>query len=203
MKTFFFILNSLLFVTFDCFSQNGLLDERDKRYYREIISLYPKALVSHFPKNIDNKTTGAPDLLFPRGKYLSYIHLGLSFDNKKIKRIKEEIGSKAKGVYHYEDSCLILPYDYKEFKIVTSDSIRNLPFANLLPIPNFKFWEGGITPDFCKEAVIYLLDAEKGRFLSDDCLSKSGVGLPKEWLHGYTKGFILYKNYVIYWLEVW
>ena len=53
------------------------------------------------------------------------------------------------------------------------------------------------------KAVIYLLAAEKGRFLPDDCLSRNGVGLPNEWVHGYTKGLVLYKYYVIYWLEVW
>lgn len=203
MRTFFLILSSLLFIRCDCLSQNGLLDDRDKRYYREIISLYPKDLVSHFPRNIDDRTTGAPDLLFPRGKYLNYIHLALSYGDKEIEQLKEKVNLKSKGIYHFGDSCLIIPYDYKEFEIIKSDSIRNLSFINMLPIPNFRFWEGGVTPEFCKEATIYLLDAEKGLFLPDDCLSKFGVGLPKEWMHGYTKGLVIYKNYVVYWLEVW
>ena len=113
------------------------------------------------------------------------------------------MASQAKGIYHLGDSCLILPYDYENFEIIKSDSIRNLPFVDTLPIPKFSSWEGGVFPDFYKKAVIYLLDAEKGRFLPDDCLSKNGVGLPKEWVHGYTKGLVLYKYYVIYWLEVW
>lgn len=57
----------------------------------------------------------------------------------------------------------------------------------MLPIPNFRFWEGGVTPEFCKEATIYLLDAEKGRFcqmivfrsLALACLKSGCMVIPK------------------------
>jgi len=202
MKTIFLLLVFLFFAQTNCLAQYNL-SKREKQYYKEIISLYPDSLVSHLPKNIDNRKTGAPGLLFPRGKYLSYIHLTLSYKDKKIERLKKEIASKAKGVYHFGDSCLILPYDYEKFEIIKSDSIRNLPFTDMLPIPNFSSWEGGFSPEVHKKAVVYLLDAKKGKFLADDCLSKCGVGLPEEWKHGYTRGVFFYKNYVEYWLEVW
>lgn len=184
-------------------SQSSFPSERAKRDYEEIISLYPNFLVSHFPESINDSKFANHGLLFPRGRYLSYIHLMIPYGDEEIGPLREAVASKAKGIYSFGDSCLILPYNYEKFEMIKSDSIRNIPFANMLPVPNFHSWLYDFPPAFYKEAVIYLLDAEKGRFLSDDCLSRSGVGLPEEWLHGYTKGFILYKNYVIYWLEVW
>lgn len=59
MKIIFLLLSGLFFFQINVLSQNGLFDERDKLYYREIISLYPKFLVSHLPENIDNKVSGA------------------------------------------------------------------------------------------------------------------------------------------------
>lgn len=203
MKRIVLILSVLLFVQCNYSPREGDLSEREKRYYREIITLYPKDLVSHLPDNIDNRKDGAPDLRFPRGRYMNFIHLALSCDKAEMERLKTEVASKAIGVYHFGDSCLTIPYNYETFEIIKSDSIRNLPYVKMLPLPNFKAWYGGLSEEICKEAVIYLLDAEKGRFLPDDCLSKSGVGLPEEWLHGYTKGLILYRNFVVYWLEVW
>lgn len=203
MKKIFLLLSTLFFIHINSSAQNGFLDERDKRVYQEIISLYPKSLVSHFPKDINNKKIGFPDLLFPRGNYLNYIHLALPYEYKEIEQLKKKAASKAKGVYHFGDSYLIIPYDYKESKVIKSDSINDTHVKKMLPIPNIHSWLYNFNHEFYKEAVIYLLDAKEGRFLADDCLSKSGVGLPKKWIHGYTKGLTFYKNYVLYWLEVW
>lgn len=203
MKTIFLLLSGLFLFQINVSSQSNFPTERTKNDYAEIIRLYPDYLVSHLPKSINNEEFANPGLLFPRGRYLNYIHLMIPYDNKMIGQIKKESALKAKGIYHFGDSCLILPYNYEKFKIIKSDSIRNISFANMLPIPNIHSWLYEFPPEFYKEAVIYLLDAEKGRFLPDEYLSKSGVGLPKEWLHGYTKGLVFYKNFVIYWLEVW
>ena len=203
MKTIFLLLSGLFLFQINVSSQNVLLDERKKRDYEEIISLYPRFLVSHLPESINDKKFANPGLLFPRGRYLNYIHLMISYEDEKIERLKGEFASKAKGIYNFGDPCLMLPYNYEQFEIIKSDSIRNIPYANMLPIPNFYSWLYDFPPVFYEEATIYLLDAEKGRFLPDDCLSKSGVGLPKEWIHGYTKGLVIYKDSVVYWLEVW
>ena len=132
MKIIFLLLSGLFFFQINVLSQNGLFDERDKLYYREIISLYPKFLVSHLPENIDNKVSGAQSLLFPRGKYLNYIHLTLPCGNSKREILKKEMASQAKRIYYLGDSCLTLPYDYENFEIIKSDSIRNLPFVDTL-----------------------------------------------------------------------
>ena len=184
-------------------SQNYFPDERTKRDYKEIISLYPDFLVSHLPKNLDDVKFANPGLLFPRGKYLNYIHLMVPYEDEKIEELKIEAASKAKGIYHFGDSLLMLPYNYEKFEIIKSDSIQNIPFVSMLPLPNFYSWLYDFPPAFYKEAVIYLFDAEKGNFLTDNSLSKNGVGLPEAWKHGYTKGAVFYKNFIFYWLEVW
>lgn len=98
---------------------------------------------------------------------------------------------------------MVIPYNYDTFEIVTLDSIQNCESIDVLPIPNFRLWESKFPSDFYDNAVLYVLNAEKGRFLKKDHLSRSGIGLPERWLHGYTKGLTFYKNYVVYWLEVW
>lgn len=179
-------------------------DKRQIRYYQEIIGLYPPDLVLGFPNKIDKRADVITHFQFPRGKYLNYIHLGLSLDDNETQSLKTELVAKAKAVYHLTDSCLMtIPYDYNNFTVVFSDSLHNCNAAHILPIPHFKCWGIDFSPDFYKDATSYVLDAKQGRFLEDDNLSRSGVGLPKEWLHGYTKGVTIFKNYVIYWLEVW
>mgnify|MGYP007111635516 CR=1 FL=1 len=198
------LLSSLFIFQINSFAQNDRINKRDKNDYREIISLYPKALTSDLPPNIDHeKKIGLMVLRPPRGRYLSYIHLALSYKDKELEELRKKAHEKAKGIYRFEDPYLIIPYDYKEFEIIKSDSIRNTHFTDMMPIPNFRHWYYSFIPAFYEEAVIYLLDAKEGRFLADNCLSKSGVGLPPKWIHGYTKGLIFYKNYVFYWLEVW
>lgn len=201
MKIVLFLLVNLFLIQADCFSQYYKPTEQNKRSYREIINLYPQSLVSHFPKKMEK--VGLFEMLFPRGKYLSYMHLAIYYEDETIELLKKDIASKAKGIYHFQDPCLILPYDYTEFEIIKSDSIRNLPFVEMLPLPHFRNWESKLPPDFYQEAVIYLLNAEKGRFLPDEHLSRFGVGLPEDWVHGYTKGLVFWRNYVLYWLEVW
>ena len=106
--------------------------------------------------------------------------------------------------YAITDSCLmVIPYNYENFKIIESDTLKNCIAPRTLPVSNFKNWDVYFPLEFLKDAKIYLLDAKQGRFLEDDNLPISGVGLPKEWLHGYTKGVVIFKNDAMYWLEVW
>lgn len=204
MKVIILVFSFLFAIQATCSCQVQHPDERQIRNYQEIISLYPPDLISGFPNKIDEKMSVLTGFRFPRGKYLNYIHLVLSLDNKEINSLKKGLEIKAKRIYHFTDSCLMtIACDYSNFKVVNSDSLQNCKKSQVLPIPNFKRWRLGFTNDFFKDATIYVLDAKQGRFLEDDNLSRSGVGLPQEWLHGYTKGVTIFKNYAIYWLEVW
>lgn len=50
MKIIFLLLSGLFLFQINVLSQNDFPDERTKRDYKEIISLYPDFLVSHLPK---------------------------------------------------------------------------------------------------------------------------------------------------------
>lgn len=203
MQKIYLLLSILFFIQVDCLAQSFLPDESNIMSYEEILNLYPKSLTSHLPAKIDGMNLEFLHLSSPlAGRFLSYIHLVSPYDTKSEK-LKNEVALKAKAIYYLRDSCLTIPYDYEDMKVNESDSVRNPRNTSMLPIPNFRYWDDAFTLPFYQEAVVYLLDAEKGCFLPADCLTISGVGLPKGWEHGYTKGVAFYKNSVVYWLEVW
>ena len=69
-------------------------DKRQIRYYQEIIGLYPPDLVLGFPNKIDKRADVITHFQFPRGKYLNYIHLGLSLDDNETQSLKTELVAK-------------------------------------------------------------------------------------------------------------
>lgn len=203
MKTIFLIISSLFVCIATCTSQVHP-NERQIRGYQEVTSLYPPELIAEFPKKLDEKMSVNLGFVSPYGKYFSYIHLVVLLDEDEIKLLKADLETKAKGIYHFSDSCLMpIPYDYNEFKIVKSDSLEICKKKQSMPTTNFKRWGMGFPPNFYKDITMYVLDTKKGKFLKEDFLPESGVGLPKEWLHGYTKGIGIFENYAVYWLEVW
>ena len=117
--------------------------------------------------------------------------------------LEKQIQIVSKEIVSYQDSCLCIPYDYCTYQIEKEDSIRNIGLEYKLPIPNLCKWGYNFTPTFYDKAITYVLNAGKGCFLPDSCLSVNGVGLPKGWEHGYTKGVTIVENLAIYWLEVW
>jgi hypothetical protein len=178
--------------------------ERDRKDYKEIKELYPKELVCGFP---DVEKLIYMELDFPRGQYRNYIHVAVKKTEHEILQLKEQLKVKSKAIYTFSDSCsLIIDYEpnlYTDapFKLTMCDSSS---MAQKLPIPNFEFlFELSVVPHLFDDVTLYVLDAEKGKFLDDKCLSKNGVGLPDEWLHGYSKGILISGKLVFYWLEVW
>lgn len=201
MKKVFILLVFPLIILSACFSKEGPTASERARY-KEALTLYPPDLVSHCPASIDDAEIGLLGLLYPKGRLLNYIHLAIAYEKEEMEILEKKAASEAKRVYHLTDSCLmVIPYDYEQFLSIPEDSINNCISPDMLPIPNFRSWE--FVPEFYEEATVYLLNAEKGRFLKDECLSTSSVGLPEEWKHGYTRGLTFYKKYIIYWLEVW
>jgi len=74
----------------------------------------------------------------------------------------------------------------------------------MLPVSNFAFCDASKVPDkFLNQATIYVLGAEKGKFITNEFLVPNGVGLPDGWEHGYTKGIAIQGRTVAYWLEIW
>ena len=203
MKIISLVLIELFFIKYNCFSQE-YPDEKTVQGYKEIISLYPEDLVSHFPKEIAHEKVLITAFKYPKIQDLSYIHIMLILNDTGIETLKKDALLEAKAIYHFTDSCLmIIPYNYEDNStIINTDSIRYCQNSNMLPISNIRTW-GDFVPDFYKNAIIFIFNAEKGCFLKNDYLSKSGVGLPNGWQHGYSKGIVIFKNYVMYWLDVW
>lgn len=176
-----------------------------RKAYCEILSLYPKELTTHLPK-LNEDELAHEEFEFPRGNYLSFIHMVYYYKDNKIMSIEKKMQSKAKRIYHFTDSCLMVINDQWnpiDSSLFPNDTCTKFP-PNALPIPNFNLLKKlGAVPEVYKSAVIYVLDAKQGAFLDESCLSVNGVGLPKEWEHGYTKGVLISGNLVFYWLEVW
>lgn len=198
------LLIILLFLT-SC-QENKSPTEEHKRNYKEILSLYPNFLVAHFPQDLDlpqGLHWGFSDLLFPRGRYLSYIHLAIVCDDQLyVDSLEKRLSIDSKEILNFKDTCLFIPYDYRTFEIIKEDSVKNRRLNGKYPVPNFRRWHYQFVPEFY-EGTIYLLDARKGYFLPDSCLSRYGVGLSKDWNHGYTRGVTIMKKGIVYWLEVW
>lgn len=203
IQKFIYIVFYLLCWPNNISAQSECTDTR--KAYCEILSLYPKEFTTHFPKlNVDE--LAHQELEFPRGNYLSFIHMVYYYTDNKIMCLEKKMQSKAKEIYHFTDSCLMVINDKwnpTDPSLFPNNTCTKVP-PNALPIPNFNLLKKlGAIPKVYKNAIIYVLDAKQGTFLDESCLSDDGVGLPKEWEHGYTKGVLISGNLVFYWLEVW
>lgn len=200
MTRIYLIITILIVFSCNALSQSEF--ERLKGSYSEIRSLYPKDLVVHLPK-LNKNDLIFYEFEFPRGKYLNYIHIGVECTDKEISKIKQNMHPTK--VYRFVDSChMIVGYDSLAFKggVIKMYMCNN--FDNMLPIPNFSFLDKeGFSSNFYENATIYVLGAQKGKYLSDDCLSYGDAELPIDWKHGYSKGILISGNVVVYWLEVW
>jgi len=181
--------------------------EEIKKSYKEHLSLYEKNLTSHFP-DIDSGECNQFSVNNADTKASNFINLVMSFSDKKIKDIETYANKYAIKKYHFTDNCLMLlnysPEIYENNSIFKLNMCQKLS-PDMLPVSNFVFCEDVsiISKKYIKRATIYVLGAEKGKFLSDDTLSTNGVGLPEGWEHGYTRGMAIYSNTVVYWLELW
>ena len=197
------ILLVLLFIALKSCVNGISIDNRDLQRYSEICDLYPKEFVNHLPGLMDGKVKRM-EFKYPRGNYLNYIHLIMSFSKEQIDSIKQYAKTNAIRCYSFNDSCLyMVDHDPQLYQgAIVLHHCKD--FESLLPVSNFSFCVGPHLPhNFYKEAVIYLLSAKSGKFLCDNSLSMDGVGLSENWRHGYTKGMAISGRTVAYWLEVW
>jgi hypothetical protein len=172
--------------------------------YSEVLSYYPEELTDHFLKP-ENKMVLHLHLGYPGTSYLNSVYEMLLLENEQTKEIEEDIESKSLKHYYFTDSCLMITdYDPELYNSTLYRLKQCDCFSEMLPISNFQFCiKSPLLLEFYENATIYVLGAEKGFFLKDKYLSDDGVGLPEEWLHGYTKGVVISGNIALYWLEVW
>jgi hypothetical protein len=118
---------------------------------------------------------------------------------------KTKIQNLAKKTYNISDSCMILLHseiiDGRERLWFENNKCNEI--TNKFPIPNFDFLKESRLETYNTSATFYVLDAVPGKFLTDDILAAGISYLPKKWEHGYTKGIVICKNEIMYWLNVW
>lgn len=174
--------------------------------YMENMELFPKKLTSHFPPNLNTGRNYLYATSYMDNENIQYLYLIMHYSRKDTKEIKAFAESNAIRKYNLSDNCLLFgTYVPKHFEDSTINLNRcDVPDSDMLPVSSFKFLDTPqISEKFTKYADIYLLGAEQGNFIDSVSLSKTGIGLPKGWEHGYTKGVAIYGRTVAYWLEIW
>jgi len=188
---------------------NTSINREVKDMYKEILPLYPPYLTSHFP-DLKSGSVRSYYSTFPRGKYKNGMHVVMEYTDEEMKDVRRYAEEGPVVKYHFTDSCLMIVdydpdiYSAASFHVQMCDTIKK----GLIPISNFEICfdrnlSSYIYPKDLEEATIYVLAASGGKHLDDEFLSKDGVGLSQDWLHGFTAGIAITKNNAIYWLEVW
>ncbi len=198
-------LHTILLVVILSYSSSAQIDlEKAKENYKEVLSLYPKILTSHFldPEKARFVHFG---LRYPGVANLNIVNAIFICDSALTTAIEEKIIQEAVAIYHFTDSCfMIVDYDTSIYDTTVIKLMQCNNFEEMFPIPNFEFCLKLPLPiKFYEEANIYVLGAEKGKFLEENLLWSRGVKLPDEWKNGYTKGVVVSGNIVVYWLEIW
>jgi len=226
MKTAFLSITIFAsFIFMGCSNNSNLSDY--KIDYKELEETYGKDKISHIPKNLD---VPYAFLMFTADEYCYIKKTGFTITytttDYEIDSLVKHYNNTCLQMVSPSDSCLLVVHpilnenldgiDYiYEVRDETDDcnSLTSKIQANCketsIPVPNFwetEFNDINITNNdrLNDNFTIYVLDAEKGKFLNQKILS-DGCGLPIDWKNGYSKGVAInpIDNVVIYWLEIW
>jgi len=198
-------LVTFLFVVILAYSSSAQIDlGKVKETYKEVLSHYPKILTDHFldPEKANFLHLG---IEAPGVSNLNQVNAIFLCDSAITTAIEEKLIQEAVAIYHFTDSCfMIVDYDTTIYVTTVIKLKQCNNFDGMFPIPNFEFClKHQIPKEFYEKANIYVLGAEKGKFLAENLLLSKGVKLPDEWKNGYTKGVVVSGNIVVYWLEIW
>jgi|WetSurMetagenome_2_1015567.scaffolds.fasta_scaffold28972_3 hypothetical protein len=174
---------------------------------------FSKNLTDHFPDEFNERNAYLiirEPTTFTEFQYGARIQLLLTKASKEIKAF-ESSPPNIKSVIHSSDSCLLIIQRFgmneKEKYSVYTDSLFMRCKCFSYPIPDFTILNKCMNKNFYllpDDFTLYVIDAKPGIFMDSLCLSK-GLGLPKEWKNGYSKGIAVSKkrSAIIYWLDVW
>ena len=198
-------LQTFIFVVLLAYTSYAQIDfGKAKETYKEVLSLYPNMLTDHFldPEKANFVYFG---LDAPGAANLNAVNAIFICDSTLLTTIEEKMINEEVAIYHFTDSCLmIVDYDTSIYDTTVIKLKQCNNFNGMLPVPNFEFCLKLPLPiEFYKKATIYVLGAERGKFLDENLLWSKGVKLSYEWKNGYTKGVVISGNIVAYWLEVW
>ena len=214
MKRIYLLIITLL-ISFSC-------TNREKNYfwfldkdidYKRVESVFIE-YISFFPKKGDAENLNTTWSLNPDVEY--NLKVLFSYDNLSFKEKKAWLENLSVAKYEASnDSLFVLNrfssdknYGYPNKNEVKRGLISQKYFDDLLPIPNFSNFSSIYTnTTVCKlpeDFIIYVLNAKSGVFLEEEQLTK-GKYMPKNWIHGYSKGVAVssHRNEMIYWVIIW
>ena len=194
--------------------------------YRTSMRFFPKNLVDHFPSTaIDtNFITYSTNIiysdnnaienysfeLFVRCKYYEKDSVFINLIKETCKRISS----------HDTNSLLIFSYieeendGFEDLSIDALSSVKSRKIAeknkyniNGYPLPLFDYAKENNISSYTMidtNFTIYAISAKAGIFIDNKYL-RTNKYLPKNWLHGYSKGYALNEinKLILYWVVVW
>jgi hypothetical protein len=166
--------------------------------YMDGIRYFDSDLTDHFPMIVQNEK----DLSFgtpygARAIGMAYLFFSHDVDTATFNGVIEKLSINEIPSYAPKDSSLIM----------IGDTLDYTDMVDGVPIPNFKSYQGdfGINrTQLPKRFKIYVLEARQGIYLRKEELP-SGVNLPSNWQHGYSRGIASNERQLelLYWVCIW
>lgn len=183
-----------------------------KGVYNRDLSFFDIKYVKHFPKTIDNTYIQHLNALSPDVGEIS-LFLEKKIDKNEYNEIVKYYSSISKKILSTTDSLLVVNRfssmeRYYKVKLTTEEKrIINESSSYSYPVPTFwtsNFTSKNTTCKLSRNFTIYIIEAEKGRFLEDKYLT-NGEYMPDEWSNGFSRGIAISENdmTIIYWVVIW
>lgn len=203
------IIAQVLIIT-GCFNGTEVMN------YSDVYDLFGVEFVDHFPKEVKYpyQFTVSGDVIDTHPS----VWLKSKLEGSHLDSLIGYLEKESLAIYDSEDSCLLvidghlrssnwLEFDKRDFRERRTPNKSNECGKELLPIPNFftKGWEENeSSPTGLKGYKFFVLEAEKGKFVSED-LNTNGAFAPEGWDNGLSKGIAINESSraIIYWADIW
>lgn len=190
-----------------CGTHTGIIVDKEVQVaYNDARNSYPPEYTNFFPNLMSGKLLSY-HIAYPAEGYglaPKNIRILMEYPKHKMDSILNYAYRNGISDYRFTDSCLlVVDYDpqnirhFKNFKCIP-DTLHQVPISNLEFLQNIK----GIG-DYENKATIYVFGWGRGASMDEKYLRKDRAGLPPRWEHGFSKGEVIWDNYVVYWLDVW
>ena len=207
LKVLIILFSVLLFACTGSDSQTIDYKQVNKEY-KGYKSFFNKKLVEHFPNKIDSNIIEDLESLYETSDYQSLIIVTRA-TIRNITNIKQKHHFIAQ--YKSSDTCLFViksleNLDHRNTDLVSEIS-KTCNCKNKFPILNSEglfFKNKEIHCKLQDGFTYYVIDAKPGKYLDDKYLKETNY-MPKEWKHGYTRGFAISEEQkvIIYWVAIW
>ena len=203
LKVLIILFSVFLFACIGSDSQTIDYEQVNKEY-EEYKSFFNKKLVEHFPDKIDSNITALTQSIYNEADYIS---LTIANNEEQIQSINLPYIAK----YKSSDTCLFVIKSLENLDHRNTDLVNKISKTcnckNMLPLFNSEVSRFKNKEIHCKLQdgfTYYVIDAKPGKYLDDKYLKETNY-MPKEWKHGYTRGFAISEEQkvIIYWVAIW